>query len=155
VRLAAPLATVVTDEIVIRRPRPDVYAFYRDFTNLPRFIGDVVAVRRLGPTAYRWVVAAPLGRHVRMNVTITEDDADRLLRYRTGGPPLLRGQWELSFAAEGDGEEQRTRVREQLVVPLGRAGRVALAAIGKFPDREVAANLRRLKEVLEIGDRPQ
>jgi hypothetical protein len=43
-------------------------------------------------------------------------------------------------------------VREQLVVPLGAIGRAVLALIGKFPDREVAANLTRLKQLLEIGD---
>jgi hypothetical protein len=37
-------------------------------------------------------------------------------------------------------------------MPLGVLGRAALAVIGKFPDREVAANLTMLKQVLEGGD---
>jgi hypothetical protein len=44
-------------------------------------------------------------------------------------------------------------VREQLVVPLGAIGRIMLAVIGKFPDREVPANLTRLKQLLEATDR--
>ena len=32
-----------------------------------------------------------------------------------------------------------------------RAGRAALAVIRKFPDKEVAANLNRLKELMETG----
>jgi len=39
-------------------------------------------------------------------------------------------------------------VRERLVIPLGGIGRAALALIGKFPDREVAANLTMLKMLL-------
>ena len=35
---------------------------------------------------------------------------------------------------------------------MGAIGRAVLALIGKFPDREVAANLTRLKQLLEIGD---
>jgi hypothetical protein len=35
--------------------------------------------------------------------------------------------------------------------PLGRLGHVLLAFIGKFPAEEVAANLRRLKEVIETA----
>jgi uncharacterized membrane protein len=135
----------VTGEVVIRRPVHEVYGFYRDFTNLPRVLGDVVAVDHVAGRTYRWTVAGPLGRRIPMWVTITEERPDRLLRYRTGGPPLLRGQWELSFTADPGG----TRVRERLVVPLGALGSAALALIGKHPDREVAANLRSLKQVLE------
>jgi hypothetical protein len=36
-------------------------------------------------------------------------------------------------------------------VPLGRLGRAALALLGKFPAEEVAANLHRLKQVMEAG----
>jgi uncharacterized membrane protein len=148
-------ADVVTGEVVIGRPPAEVYGFYRDFTNLPRFLGDVVAVEQLGARAYRWTVGGPLGARLPMTVTVTDDHPDRLIRYRTGGPPLLRARWELSFTGDrGADNGERTQVREQLRVPLGAIGRVLLAVIGKFPDREVAANLRRLKDLLETaGDR--
>jgi hypothetical protein len=44
-----------------------------------------------------------------------------------------------------------TGVREVMKVPLGRLGRAALALLGKFPAEEVAANLHRLKQVMETG----
>jgi uncharacterized membrane protein len=71
----------------------------------------------------------------------------QLIRYQTRGPALLRARWQLEFAAGDDAAT--TRVREQLTVPPGRIGRTLLALIGKFPGREVEANLNRLKEVLE------
>jgi hypothetical protein len=87
-----------------------------------------------------------------MTVTVTEQRVDQLIRYQTGGPGPLRGRWELSFAV--DAGSGGTRVREQLVVPMGAIGRAALALIGKFPDREVAANLTRLKQLLETRTEP-
>jgi hypothetical protein len=42
-------------------------------------------------------------------------------------------------------------VREVMKTPLGGVGRAALALIGKPPAEEVAANLHRLKELMEIG----
>jgi uncharacterized membrane protein len=144
------LAGTVTGDVVIRRPVRVVYSFYRNFTNLPRILGDVVAVEQITGTTYRWIVAGPLGSRVPMTVTITEQRVNKLIRYQTGGPRPLRGRWELAFAVDTD--SAGTRVREQLVVPLGAIGRAVLALIGKFPDREVAANLTRLKQLLEIGD---
>ena len=133
-RLAGP----VTGEVVISRPVQVVYGFYRDFTNLPRVLGDVVAVEQMAGMTNRW--------------TITEQRVNQLIRYQTGGPTPLRGRWELTFAVDtGSGG---TRVREQLVVPMGAIGRAVLALIGKFPDREVAANLARLKQLLGTTTEP-
>jgi uncharacterized membrane protein len=143
-------ADTVTGEVAIRRPVQDVYRFYRDFANLPRCLGDVVAVEQVADRRYRWTVAGPLGTRMPVTVTVTEQQVDHLIRYETSGPALLRGRWKLAFAPDTDAGG--TRLREQLVVPLGAIGRVLLAIIGKFPDREVAANLARLKQLLETGD---
>jgi uncharacterized membrane protein len=137
----------VNGDVVIRRPVQEVYRFYRDFANLPAFIGDVVAVEEVAENTYRWVVAGPFGTRISLRVTITEQHVDRLIRYQSDG--VLHGRWELSFTPDPAGG---TLVREQLVMPLGVLGRAALAVIGKFPDREVAANLTMLKQVLEGGD---
>jgi uncharacterized membrane protein len=144
------LSGTVTGNVVIRRPVHVVYSFYRNFTNLPRFLGDVAAVEQVADTTYRWIVAGPLGIRVPMTVTITEQRVNQLIRYQTCGPTPLRGRWELTFAV--DTAAGGTRVREQLVVPLGAIGRAMLAVIGKFPGREVATNLTRLKQLLETGD---
>lgn len=146
-RLAVRRGDPATGDVVIGRQAPDVYRFYRDFANLPRFLGDVVAVEQITDTTYRWLVSGPFGARMPVTVVITEQRVNRLIRYETRGPALLRGRWELSFA--DDPQTGGTRVRERLAVPLGPLGRAALALIGKFPRREVADNLTRLKHVLE------
>ena len=126
-RLAGP----VTGEVVIGRPVQVVYGFYRDFTNLPLVLGDVVAVEQVAGTTYRWIVAGPLGTRLPMTVTVTDQCVNELIRYQAGGPGPLRGQWELAFAV--DTGSAGTRVREQLVVPMGAIGRAVLALIGSSP----------------------
>ena len=147
-RLAGP----VTGEVVIGRPVQVVYGFYRNFTNLPLVLGDVVAVEQVAGTTYRWIVAGPLGTRLPMTVTVTDQRVNERIHYQTGGPGPLRGRWALAFAI--DAASGGTRVREQLVVPMGAIGRAVLALIGKFPDREVAANLARLKQLLETTTEP-
>src|SRR5215475_3528018 len=50
--------------VTIRRATQEVFQFYRDFENLPSFLGDVMAVRQIGPTISRWTIQGPLGVRV-------------------------------------------------------------------------------------------
>jgi hypothetical protein len=92
-----PLAGPVTGEVVISRPVQVVYGFYRDFTNLPRVLGDVVAVEQVTGMTYRWIVAGPLGTRLPMTVTVTDQCVNELIRYQTGGPGrcAVGGSWPL------------------------------------------------------------
>ena len=52
--------------ITIRCAVEDVFRFYRDFTNLPRFLGDVMTVEEIGPGSSRWTIQGPLGVRVKL-----------------------------------------------------------------------------------------
>jgi len=135
--------------VTIQRPVASVFRFYRDFRNLPSFLGDVMAIELLGPATSRWTIQGPLGVQVTWTIRVTEEDANELIRYETVTAPGLSTYWEIHFAPGRDAGQ--TEVREVMRTPLGRIGRAALAVIGKFPAEEMSANLHRLKEVMETG----
>lgn len=134
---------------IIRRPVEEVFAFYRDFKNLPSFLGDVMTVEQTGPATFRWAVQGPLGLRQRLTIRVTEERTNELIRYETSTVPGLATFWEIHFASAS--EPGACEVRELMRVPLGRLGRFALSMIGKNPAEEVPANLRRLKELMETG----
>jgi uncharacterized membrane protein len=135
--------------VTVQRSVEEVFRFYRDFSNLPRFLGDVMAVEQIRTATYRWTIQGPPGIRVNWIIRVTEERTNELICYETVTSPGLRTRWELHFApASKTGE---TVVREVMKAPLGRLGRAALALIGKFPAQEVSANLHRLKQVLETG----
>jgi uncharacterized membrane protein len=134
--------------VVIRRPTADVFRFYRDFTNLPAFLGDVMSVEPRGARTFRWTVQGPFGLRVRWVVRITHEREDALIRYRTVSTLGPATRWDVYFTPLSRGE---TQVREAMTVPLGRVTSVPLSVVGKDPTHEVASNLRRLKELLEDG----
>ena len=133
----------------IQRAVGEVFRFYRDFKNLPSFLGDVMAVEQIGPATSRWTIQGPLGIRAKWTIRVTEERMNELIRYETVGLPGLRTYWEIHFAPGSQPGE--TEVREVMKTPLGRWGRAALALIGKFPAEEVSSNLHRLKEVMETG----
>ncbi len=141
--------TPIEARVTIQRPVEDVFRFYRDFKNLPRFLGDVMAVEQIGPTTSRWTIQGPLGIRVNWTIRVTEERTNELIRYETVTSPGLRTYWEIYFAPGSEAGE--TDVREVMKAPLGRLGRAALALIGKVPAAEVSSNLHRLKELMETG----
>jgi uncharacterized membrane protein len=141
--------STVEASVTIKCPVDKVYNFHRDFTNLPRFLGDVMAVEQIDPATSRWTIQGPLGFRATWTTKVTEERRNASLRYETVTVPALRTYWEVYFApGSAPGE---TEVREVMKLPLGRVGRVALALIGKYPMEEVTSNLHRLKELLETG----
>lgn len=136
-------------EVLIQRPVQVVYNFYRDFRNLPSFLGDVMSVESTGPAIYRWTVQGPLSTSAHWTVRVTEERKNELIRYETVGSTILRTVWELYFSPGPNAGQ--TKLREVMRLPMGELGRALLALMGKFPAEEVCANLHRLKQVIETG----
>ena len=64
---------LVGKTVTINRPRTELYAFWRDFTNLPQFMENVVSVDPVGEGRTHWTVKAPAGKTVEWISAITED----------------------------------------------------------------------------------
>ena len=123
----------------------EVFAFYRDFGNLPRFLGGVMAVEPLAPSV-PVDDPGPVGIRLHWTVETTGIRDNALICYPTKAPRGLRTGWEIGFAQGA--HPGQTRVREQMSAPFSGTGRAVLAVMGK-PPLEVQANLRRLKEITE------
>jgi uncharacterized membrane protein len=137
-------------KVTIRRPRDDVFQLYRDFRNLPRFLGDVMAVEIINPRTSRWTIQGPFGIQLSWITELMDERVNELIRYQTGRSRWTRTIWEIHFAAGPDDGE--TEVREIMTMPFGRLGQAALTLFGKYPAAEVHANLHRLKEFAETGE---
>lgn len=139
----------IEGRVTINRPVEKVFEFYRDFKNLPSFLGDVMAIDQIGPATLQWTIQGPLGIKARWTIRVTQERPNRLISYETVSSIVPRTSWDIYFTRGSTADE--TEVHEVMKVPLGRLGRAALALIGKFPAKEVTANLHRLKEVMETG----
>jgi uncharacterized membrane protein len=135
--------------VTIKRPVDDVFSFYQHFSNLPSFLGDVMAIEPTGPTTSRWTIEGPFGIRVHWTIKVTEERVNELIRYETVTSTGTRTYWEIYFMPGSNAGE--TDVHEVMKAPLGQLGPAALALIGKFPAAEVPANLRRFKQLMETG----
>jgi uncharacterized membrane protein len=139
----------IKSTITIARPAHEVYVFYRDMTHFPLFLGDVMAVEPAGPDRYRWTIQEPLGTEIHWIIEVLEAQPDTLLRYGTETAAGLRAIWTTTF--EPADQEAAVRVTQSLHMPFEPLSGAVLSLMGKSPQAEVEANLRRLKELLETG----
>ncbi|HEX8892043.1 MAG TPA: SRPBCC family protein [Terriglobales bacterium] len=135
--------------VTIQRPVSEVFAFYRDFKNLPSFLGDVMEIEPTGPATSRWTIEGPFGIRVHWTMEVTEERTNELIRYETATSSATKTYWEIYFSPGAEPGE--TQVREVMKAPGGLLVMDALALIGKFPAQEVAANLHRFKQIMETG----
>ena len=135
--------------VTIQRPVNEVFAFYRDFRNLPKFLGDVMAIEPTGPALSRWTIEGFFGIRVHWTTEVTEERMNELIRYETATSSATKTHWEIYFSPGAEPGE--TQVREVMKAPGGRLVTDALALIGKLPAQEVSANLHRLKQLMETG----
>lgn len=89
---------IIEASVGIDCPAEDVFKYYRNFENLPSFLGDVMAVEQIGPATSRWTIQGPLGIRTKWTTRVTEERPNELIRYETVTSPLLTTYWEIYFA---------------------------------------------------------
>src|SRR5690606_32302338 len=93
---------IVGRTVLINKPRQEVYAFWRDFSNLPNFIRAVDTITTEGSLT-RWTVKAPLGQSVTLVTEITEDVPGSVIAWRSTEESQIKTEGRVSFTdAVGD-----------------------------------------------------
>ncbi|MEE6259825.1 SRPBCC family protein [Plantactinospora sonchi] len=138
--------------VTINRPADEVYRFWRDFENLPRFMYHLESVRAEGDGRSHWTVRAPGGRQVEWDAEIVEDNLSELISWRSvrGARVPNAGRVRFSRAAGGRGTE--VRVDLAYAPPGGSVGRMIAKLFGEEPGQQIRDDLRRFKQVIETGE---
>lgn len=143
----------VTRTVTVHRPAHEVYAFWREVENLPRFMYHLECVTRRDATRSHWIARGPAGRKVEWDAEIVDDQPGEQISWRTTGiGDDISHSGTVSFT-EVPGDHS-TIVRVELVYdpPGGRLGATIARLFGEEPGQQIADDLRRLKEVLEQGE---
>jgi uncharacterized membrane protein len=143
---------VVSQAVTVAKPRDEVYRFWRDFTNLPRFMEHLEAVQVLDHRRSHWRAKAPAGTAVEWDAEIIEDEPGSRISWRSIQNADVPNTGTVRFrTAPGDrGTEIHVDLRYD--PPAGRLGALLAKLFGEEPSQQVKGDLRRLKQVLETGE---
>jgi uncharacterized membrane protein len=156
----SPVASVARGEgikvektIVVNRPVQEVYQFWRNFENLPRFMDHLEAVTVIDETRSHWVAKAPAGARVEWDATIHNEIEGELIAWRSLPGADINNAGSVHFSPVA-GDPSRTEVRVVLSYepPAGKVGAAVAKLLGEEPSQQVADDLRRFKQVMEAAE---
>lgn len=147
-RRSAAVAKPVRASITINRTPVQVYAAWRDLHELPQFIDALSEVRMIDARRSRWTAKAPPGLRVEWDAELVDDRPGERIAWRTLPGSDVEHEGSVTFhPAPGQrGTEVHWEMRHS-----GRGGRAAELVVGAFAEHEMAADLRRFKQVMETG----
>jgi uncharacterized membrane protein len=138
--------------VTIGRPRAELYSFWRDLENLPKFMHNVHSVSITDETHSHWVIAAPAGRTVEWESQITHDEPGRLIAWQSLEGASVRNSGRVEFIDSPDGRGTVVRVTLTYDPPAGAVGKVIAKLFQKEPKVQARQDLRRFKQLMETGE---
>jgi uncharacterized membrane protein len=143
---------VVQKTINVDAPVEQVFAFWTDYQNFPRFMHNVRDVRQVAENRSHWVVAGPAGVPVQWTAEVTHVVPGELIEGRSISDSQVRHQGAVQFEPHGDGT--RVRVHLSYMPPAGAFGHAIATMFGADPKTEMDADLLRMKSMIETGHPP-
>jgi uncharacterized membrane protein len=138
----------------IAAPVEQLFEFWSNCENFPRFMSNVREVRNLGEGRSHWIVAGPKGVSVEWDVVLVEKIPNQVLAWRTvpGAPVEHAGM--IRFDPSPDGTT-RVDIKMSYNLPAGALGDVVASLFGADPKGEMDADLMRMKTMIETGIPPR
>ncbi|MET0414134.1 MAG: SRPBCC family protein [Polyangiaceae bacterium] len=140
--------------ITINRSREEVYRHWRDFGNLPYFMQylDDVRVDPHNDRRSHWRAKGPLGVPVEWDAEIVEDRVNELIAWRSVDVADVPNRGTVRFELAPGGRATEVHVEIRYYPPAGALGKVVAKVFGADPAHEVRQDLRRFKQVMEMGE---
>jgi uncharacterized membrane protein len=147
-RLGGSRGIHVEDAVTINRPISEVYRFWRNFENLPRFMNHLESVAMRESGISHWVAKGPAGIPVEWDARIINEIENRLIGWQSleGSTVATAGSVHFDETPRGT----QVRVHFQYEPPAGKLGAAVARLFGEEPNVQVRDDLRRLQQILEV-----
>ncbi len=143
--------TVSGRSVTINRRRKDLFAFWRDFQNLPAFMENIKKVELKDDKTSVWTIAAPLGREVDVETKIVEERDGELIAWRSVPGSDIDTEGRITFSdAPGRGTVVTAIVAYK--PPMGELGRLIAKLFQREPEIQGRRELKRFKMLMETGE---
>jgi len=144
----------VFESITIHRPAPELFRFWRDFSNLPRFMEHLDDVRVISPTRSIWTAKAPVGMRVKWEADVINEIDGELIGWQSTDNADVATAGSVRFIPSDSGATEIV-VHLQYEPPAGKLGSLVASMFGEEPSQQIRSDLRRLKMLLETSDVPR
>lgn len=142
----------VDQSVIINKSPEELYRFWRNFENLPKFMWHLASVQMDDNRVSHWVARAPLGTSVSWKAEVINEIENRVIGWRSlpGSQVDNAGSVQFRPAANGHGTEVRVSLQYN---PFGGYVGAAIAKLfGEEPNQQIREDLQRFKQLMETGE---
>ena len=152
-RVSPATAIHIQRSMTIDRPAEELYDYWHNFENLPRFMKHLKSVTTQGRNSH-WVANGPMGIPIEWDAELLDEKPGEYLIWRSlpGSAISNRGSVEFRPAPNGSGTEVTVALMYRN--PGGKVGRAFAKLFGREPEQTVREDLRRFKSLIETGEIP-
>ena len=147
----SPDRDLTQQSVTIARPAGELYAYFRDFSNLPSFMDNAVRIDVLDAARSHWVVKAPAGKTVEWNAVVTAEEPGRSISWQSEDGADVPSSGRVTFTDAGP----RGTVVSAVIAydpPAGVVGKVIAKLFQREPAIQARRDLRRFKQLMETGE---
>ena len=141
----------VSKTFTINASPDEVYSFWRQLDNLPRFMRHLESVEPLGGRISHWTACGPAGMRVEWDAELVEDTPQRI-SWRSLDRADVPNSGTVEFKPAPGDRGTELRVRLQYEPPGGKAGKWFAKLFGEEPGQQLDEDLRRVKSLIEAGE---
>lgn len=133
---------------IINKPVDEVYAFWRELENLPKFMNHLRSVKTLSPTLSEWTAKGPGGiGTLSWKAEIVRDEKERLLSWQSLPESTIRNAGKVVFKAKGQNTEIDITISYH--APLGIAGEAAAKLFNPYFEKLIKDDVENFKTYIE------
>jgi len=145
----------VVRSVTVNRPAEELYRFWRDFQNVPRFMRHLERVEAPGDgKRSHWVAKGPAGVPIAWDAETTEDVPNERIGWRSLSGSVVASAGSVRFQPAPGGRGTWVTVDVRWEPPGGALGAGIAKLFGRDPERTVAEDLHRFKALVETGELP-
>jgi len=150
-KITHPDRALVAETVTINRPAQELYAFWRDPTNLLMVMDNIQAIAVIDDSRSRWTVKAPAGREVSWESVITKDVPGEEITWQSAPGADVANSGRITFQDAGG---RGTVVRAVIAYdpPGGVIGQFIAKLFQREPRIQTRRDLRRFKQLMETGE---
>ena len=144
--------TKLEKSVTINRSPEELFRFWRNFENRPRFMNHLESVHVTGGNRSHWVAKAPAGTTVEWDAEVYNEKENELIAWRSLEGADVDNAGSVRFERAPGGRGTVVRVVLKYDPPGGVIGAAVARLFGENPEQQVDEDLRRFKQLMETGE---
>jgi len=142
----------VEKTVTINKPADELYRFWRNFENLPRFMKHLKSVTAYNNTRSHWIASAPLGNSVEWDADIIQEEENHLIAWASAENADIDNSGFVRFQPATGGRGTEVKVVMEYNIPGGAVSAAIAKLLGEEPEQQIGDELRRFKMLMEAGE---